>query len=175
MARRRRPRNAKGDPGLFHGYRSGLEDNNVQHLKRHKHPVLFEVRKIYYVKPAKLHSYTPDFELKNGIIVETKGIFDIDDRKKHLLIKSQHPDLDLRFVFSRSKTPIRKGSPTTYGDWCDRFGFKYADKLIPVSWLNEPGPGKVITTPRNKLPYVPGDKQEEPSPESTSKRRKAKR
>ena len=45
-------------------------------------------------------TYTPDFLLPNGIIIETKGRFTPEDRRKHLLIKKQHPDLDIRFVFS---------------------------------------------------------------------------
>ena len=76
--------------------------------------------------------------LPNGIIVETKGIFDSDDRKKHTLIQTQHPELDIRFVFTNSKAKLYKGSPTTYGAWCEKNGFKYADKLIPASWLAEP-------------------------------------
>src|SRR3546814_6931922 len=73
-------------------------------------------------------SYTPDLILKNGIIVETKGIFDVDDRRKHELIKAQHPGLDIRFVFSRSKSPIRKGSKTTYADWCAKRGIPFDRK-----------------------------------------------
>ncbi len=60
-----------------------------------------------------------------------------DDRAKHLLVKAQHPNLDLRFVFSRSKAPLYKGSPTTYAMWCDKHGFKYADKDVPDAWLKE--------------------------------------
>jgi len=51
------------------------------------------------------------------------------------LIKEQYPKLDIRFVFSRSKTKINKGSNTTYGMWADKYGFPYADKLIPKEWL----------------------------------------
>ena len=76
------------------------------------------------------------FEI-NGIIIETKGVFDVDDRKKHLLIQKQYPKLDIRFVFSSSKTRIYKGSKTTYADWCDKYGFKFADKWIPDKWLRE--------------------------------------
>ena len=72
------------------------------------------------------------------MIVETKGIFEVADRQKHLLVKQQHPGLDIRFVFSRSKSPIRKGSPTTYANWCVKNGFLFADKLIPQDWIDEP-------------------------------------
>ena len=99
--------------------------------------VEYETTKIKYTIPESLHTYTPDFLLPNGIIIESKGRFLAEDRKKHLLIKSQYPDLDIRFVFSNSKTKIRKGSPTSYGDWCTKNDFKFADKLIPEEWLNE--------------------------------------
>tara|TARA_R110001606_G_scaffold60362_2_gene142301 strand:+ start:1387 stop:1647 length:261 start_codon:yes stop_codon:yes gene_type:complete len=80
-------------------------------------------------------TYTPDFELPNGIIIESKGRFVSADRKKHLKVKEQYPKLDIRFVFSNSRGKINKGSKTTYAMWCDKYGFKYADKEIPEKWL----------------------------------------
>ncbi len=91
----------------------------------------------FYIKPATTHSYTPDFKLPNGIFVETKGRFVMEDRKKHILIKEQLPNLDIRFVFQNSKNKIRKGSKTTYADWCIKHGFKYADKTVPTEWILE--------------------------------------
>lgn len=41
-------------------------------------------------------------------------------------------------MFSNSKTRISKGSPTTYAAWCEKNGFRYADKFIPQAWLIEP-------------------------------------
>lgn len=148
-----RPRSPVGDPAIEHGFRSGLEGANSAFLKALGHPVLYEILRIPYVKPSSLHVYTPDFELMNGIVVETKGKFELSDRKKHLLVKAQHPHLDIRFVFTNPNARIYKGSPTTYGDWCARHGFIFAKKLIPADWLTEPGPGKVKLTPRNKLPF----------------------
>ena len=69
--------------------------------------------------------------------METKGRFVTADRKKHKLIKEQHPDIDIRFVFSNSKTRISKTSKTKYGKWCELNGFKYADKVVPDEWLKE--------------------------------------
>jgi hypothetical protein len=51
------------------------------------------------------------------------------------LVKEQNPELDIRFVFTRSTSKINKGSKTSYGDWCDKYGFDYSDKLIPGEWL----------------------------------------
>ncbi len=43
--------------------------------------------------------YLPDFILPSGIILEVKGRFTLDDRKKHLFLRQSNPDLDVRFVF----------------------------------------------------------------------------
>ena len=97
--------------------------------------VKYESEKIPYIIPASNHTYNPDFKLPNGIFVETKGRFVAADRKKHLLVKSQNPHLDIRFVFSNSNNKITKNSKTTYGDWCVKNGYKYADKIIPEDWF----------------------------------------
>ena len=117
--------------------RSGLEDRISEQLKALSVPVKYEEFKIKY-QVNEVRTYTPDFELPNGIIIESKGRFVVADRKKHLLIQKQHPDLDIRFVFSNSRAKINKGSKTTYGMWCDKHGFLYADKLIPEEWIKWP-------------------------------------
>ena len=97
-----------------------------------------------YVEPASNHKYTPDFPVSfhaDGItprlVIETKGRFMPDDRAKHLLLKAQHPETEVRFVFSRSSAPLYKGSPTTYAMWCSKHGFTYADKRVPQAWIDE--------------------------------------
>ena len=119
-------------------YRSGLEEVNSGLLESLGINPHYEEFSLTYVIPESTHKYTPDFVLPNGIIIETKGVWDAEDRKKHILIKEQHPELDIRFVFSRSKTPIYKGSKTTYGSFCKVHGFKYSDKKIPEDWIKEP-------------------------------------
>jgi hypothetical protein len=90
------------------------------------------------VRPAEKCTYLPDFLLlENGIYIETKGDLDAADRKKHLLIQEQHPELDIRFVFASSKKKIYKGSSTSCAQWAERYGFKWADKHIPDVWLTE--------------------------------------
>lgn len=126
----------KRQAAVKNGYRSGLEEVVDSTLKQRNIDGEYEKHKIKYVIPATDHTYTPDFRLPNGIFVETKGRFVVEDRKKHVLIKKQHPELDIRFVFQNSKNKIRKGSPTTYADWCIKHGFIYADKTIPQEWLD---------------------------------------
>lgn len=123
--------------GLQHGFRSGLEEKISDQLTEAGIPVLFETEKIEYITPAEPHKYTPDFKLPNGIIIETKGRFLPADRKKHRLVKAQHPDKDIRFVFTNSNQKISKASKTTYASWCEKYGFQFADKWIPESWLRE--------------------------------------
>jgi hypothetical protein len=118
------------------GYRSGLEETISLQLTSLSVPVMYETEKIKY-EVNEVRSYTPDFLLPNGIIIESKGRFVAADRKKHLLIQKQHIFLDIRFVFSNSKAKLTKGSKTSYGDWCMQHGFLYADKLIPEEWIKE--------------------------------------
>tara|TARA_R110000803_G_scaffold51064_4_gene105727 strand:- start:326 stop:721 length:396 start_codon:yes stop_codon:yes gene_type:complete len=128
----------RGNPVFKHtvgAYRSGLEKVTDTWLKDRGVPVKYETFKIEYTQPPKNRAYTPDFLLPNGVIIETKGLFTVGDRMKHLWVKSQHPKLDIRFVFSNSRAKIYKGSKTTYAMWCKKNGFKYADKEIPESWL----------------------------------------
>ena len=95
---------------LASGYRSGLEEENDQHLKKLGVSAGYESTKFGYVKPSRSASYTPDFVLPNGIIIETKGRFVTADRQKHILLSDQHPDLDIRFVFSNPNTRIDRKS-----------------------------------------------------------------
>ncbi len=128
---------------ISRGYRSGLEDKIAKQIKDAGYDVIYEQEKITYTQPARQAKYTPDFKLpkKGGFFyVETKGRWLTADRHKHLLIKQQFPDIDIRFVFSSQNSKLYKGSKTTYAMYCERHGFKYAHKFIPDSWLLE---GKV--------------------------------
>lgn len=116
------------------GYRSGLEEQIAKQLEESQVDYEYEKERISYQRTC---YYVPDFKLPNGIYIEAKGRFTSDDRGKLLKVKKQHPELDIRLVFSRSKSKISKESQTTYADWCKRWGFPYADKQIPEEWLSE--------------------------------------
>jgi len=120
------------------GFRSGLEEAVAKQLVSLGVEAGYETEKIIFTRPARPSKYTPDWILPNGIIIETKGRFKVEDRQKHLHIKKQHPNLDIRFVFSSSKGKISKGSKTTYAMWCEKHGFQFADKWIPEEWVREP-------------------------------------
>ncbi|MCG7628372.1 hypothetical protein MHM88_11190 [Epibacterium sp. MM17-32] len=119
------------------GYRSGLEQEVAAEYEQLGVSVEYEQDLIRYTVPARSARYTPDFVQPNGIIIETKGRFETKDRQKHLLIQKEHPDLDIRFVFSNPKTRIAKKSLTTYADWCEKHGFRYAHKRVPEDWVWE--------------------------------------
>ena len=100
---------------------------------------LDELKAYYEYEPYPLAyilkgNYWPDFVLSNGIHIEGKGHLDTAARRKLRAVKDQHPDLDLRIVFQRAQNKLSKGSTTTYGDWADRYGFKWADGVIPKEW-----------------------------------------
>ena len=120
---------------IKHGYRSGFEHRVADQLKESKTKFEYEKTVIDYIKPETHHKYTVDFTLPNGILVETKGRWVLEDRKKHMLIKQQHPELDIRIVFQNPRGKIRKGSKTTYADYCDKNGIVWAEKEIPTDWL----------------------------------------
>tara|TARA_R110000796_G_scaffold19249_1_gene57828 strand:+ start:231 stop:578 length:348 start_codon:yes stop_codon:yes gene_type:complete len=82
--------------------------------------------------------YLPDFILPSGIILEVKGRFKLDDRKKHLFLRKSNPELDVRFVFDNPNNKLNKGGKSTYADWCNKNGFlfcKLSDGL-PDGWID---------------------------------------
>ena len=123
---------------IKYGYRSGLEHQLSLYLDEHKVKYDYENIKIEWEDLA-YRTYTPDFILYNGIIIETKGRFLAADRRKHIAIKKQHPKLDIRFVFTNSRAKLSKGAKSSYADWCIKHGFRYYDRIIPEDWLKEKG------------------------------------
>jgi hypothetical protein len=80
--------------------RSKLEERFELILKDFDVSYEYEVTKIDYIIPESSHTYTVDWTVLNGRLIETKGyLSDHAERRKYVLLKEQHPDLDLRFVF----------------------------------------------------------------------------
>ena len=123
---------------MKHGYRSGLEIKVKDYLKEHKVKFKYEAIKIEW-EDLMYRTYTPDFILPNGLIIEVKGLFTASDRRKHVAIKKQHPNLDIRFVFESSKRKLSKGAKSTYATWCEKNKLLYADRIVPEDWLKEKG------------------------------------
>jgi len=122
---------------MHKGYRSKFEYQLATKLELDGMEYEYEKDVLKYHVPASDHKYTPDFKVlgtKDTFYIEVKGIFDKEDRKKHLLLKKQGAP-EIRFVFYNAKKTIYKGSKTTYGDWCDKNGFAWAHRIIPEEWL----------------------------------------
>lgn len=126
---------------IKYGWRSGLEKSLADYLDERNISYEYEEHKLVYTVPERQAIYTPDFYVRTRtgklIIIETKGRFVTADRQKMLLVKEQHPTLDIRFVFSNPKSKISKKSKTTYAAWCEKHSFPYAAKVAPEEWLNE--------------------------------------
>lgn len=121
-----------------HKYKSNSEKSAADQLSSKKIKFEYETVKLPYVW-SEDKNYIPDFILPNGVILEVKGRFMIDDRKKHLFIKSTYPEKDIRFVFDNPYRKLYKGGKMTYADWCDKHKYLYC-KLgdgIPQDWLDK--------------------------------------
>tara|TARA_R100001460_G_scaffold63748_1_gene103955 strand:- start:210 stop:578 length:369 start_codon:yes stop_codon:yes gene_type:complete len=117
-------------------YRSKFEIKIAADLGKKKIKFKYEPETFSYV--PKIRSYTPDFYVEEkGFYIEAKGRLTTNDRVKHLMIKEQWEDLDIRFIFVQANNKILKGSKTTYADWCDRHGFLWAQGTIPMEWMDD--------------------------------------
>jgi hypothetical protein len=119
------------------GYKSKWEHTIAQQLDDNKLPNLYETVKLSYTIPETQHSYKPDFPFKDSnVYIEAKGKFDANDRRKHLLLKEQYPDALICIVFQNANVKLRKGSPTSYGQWCEKHGIHYSHKIIKKEWID---------------------------------------
>ena len=117
-------------------YRSKFEISIAADLG--KKNISFEYEPATFSYVPKIRSYTPDFYIaEKDFYIGAKGRLTTNDRVKHLMIKEQFQDLDVRFIFVQANNKILKGSKTTYAAWCDRHDFLWAEGRIPMEWMNE--------------------------------------
>ena len=114
-------------------FRSDLEGQVADQLDKQCVKYRFEPHWIRYQIEKK---YKPDFLLPNGILIEVKGWFKFDDQRKHKLIKSQYTELDIRFVFQKINNKVQ-GGMFTNKEWCEKYDFKFAESIVPNSWIHE--------------------------------------
>ncbi|MDM8214760.1 endonuclease [Desulfovibrio piger] len=82
--------------------------------------------------------YTPDFLCPElAMAIEVKRRFPEEDREKMLAVKRAYPDLDLRLVFDRPNSPLRRGGKTTCADWARKNGFPCCGvrEFPPADWV----------------------------------------
>lgn len=137
-------------------FRSLLEKDVAEKLTGAGVEFGYESQNIRYTVPSREAKYLPDFTIPGcPIIIEPKGKFGgnyqgkfgrrmvgskdaaVKERQKFVLLKEQHPELDIRFIFSRASTPIYPKSPTSHGKWATDHGFKWAEKVVPDAWIEE--------------------------------------
>jgi len=134
-------------------YRSGFEKRFAKWLKENKIAFTYEQTKFKYnhiifqgkclscggTQVAVQKDYLPDFQLKNGVILELKGKFTSQMRTKMKEVFRDNPDIDLRMVFMYDNWMTKKHT-MRYSDWCKLNGIKFhvvKDKqkpTIPKSW-----------------------------------------
>lgn len=123
----------KRQEAVNEGFRSAFEQSTAKHLDAAGVYWEYETTSLEW-QPRK-KKYCPDFVLENGIVLECKGKFDADDRAKHLALREQHPDKDIRILFQNAHNKLRKGAKMTYAEWCDKHGILWAHKKVPKEWL----------------------------------------
>jgi hypothetical protein len=120
--------------------RSKLEDRFEAILNDNGVDYQYEVTRIPYVVPESHHTYTVDWTILNGKLIETKGyLSDYGERRKYALLKEQHPELDLRFVFD-NPSKLCGGTKMSHAAWADKYGFKWCsikDTDQILGWLKE--------------------------------------
>lgn len=120
--------------------RSKLEERFESILKDFDVPYEYEVTKIDYIIPESSHTYTVDWTVLNGKLIETKGyLSDHSERRKYVLLKEQHPDLDLRFVFD-NPNKLCGGTKMSHAKWAEKYGFRYCsikDTEQIKQWITE--------------------------------------
>jgi hypothetical protein len=115
-------------------FKSGFERTVAANLSSRGLIWKYEPTQVPYILKS---DYNPDFYFPDyGFYVETKGKLVYEDRRKHLAVKKQHPELDLRFCFMEAHRKM-PGTKSTHAQWADRNGFLWCDKEIPEEWFND--------------------------------------
>ena len=155
---------AKPALSLESNYRSKLEERVAEQLESAGVRFTHESKWVPYVVPERTAKYLPDMVIDGtNILIECKGFFGggrqfggkssdgAKERHKLLLIKEQHPEIDLRLVFQRASTPIYPKSPTSYGKWATDHNIPWSDKgVVPQQWLEEIRSQQNISSKKSK-------------------------
>lgn len=105
-----------------HKYKSKFEEEVANYYGKN---VLYEPEVLTYLQPEIKKKYSPDFITTNKIYLETKGYWSLEDRKRHIWIREQHPDKRIIMIFQNSNNTLTKKSKITYADWCDKHNIEY--------------------------------------------------
>lgn len=120
-------------------FRSKFEASISKYLLSKGVQFTFERLTLPFVQPSKKRKYKPDFKIEEtSVVIEAKGYLTARDREKLLLVREQHPNVNLVLLFMDSRKRLNKRSPTSYADWCTKHGIPFADfrSGIPDNWLH---------------------------------------
>lgn len=117
-------------------FRSGFEERVIQELDNKGVDYGYETHMLEY---SLTKQYVPDiiFTKEDGsvVMVECKGYWDKESRKKMKVVREQNPDADIRILFQRASEKISKESKTTYGEYATKVGYVWAEGTeIPEEW-----------------------------------------
>lgn len=132
------------------GMRSGFEERIAKELDDAGIDYKYESLTLTYEEPLRKNlascgvcgskdlrrtgTYTPDFVLKSGVVIETKGRFTAGDRRKMLAIKDKYPEYRFVLLFMRDNKLSRR-SHTYYSDWCMTNDYEYSIGDLKQEWL----------------------------------------
>lgn len=120
------------------GFKSAFEQTIAKKLDYYNIPFEYEPYTMdYFLTPnvkctcldcgssnvLEAHTYSPDFVLRDDLIIETKGLFSAKDRKKMIAVKKYNPDVKIVMLFQSPNNKITKKSKTTYEKWAVKNGF----------------------------------------------------
>ncbi len=101
--------------------------------------VQYEPDKLKFVQPPAQRVYIPDWKIADGVYIESKGKFTLDDRKKMAWVKEQYPRYRFYLLFQNAYNRITKRSRTTYAEWAENNGFEWGHfpDGIPQHWFEQ--------------------------------------
>jgi hypothetical protein len=118
-------------------FRSKYEKRIARQLKKAGAKFTYERHAIPYIRNGKVSHYHPDFHVNRQFYLETKGYFvgGARDRQKLILVRQQHPELDLRITFQDETLLVGPGM--SYADWADTWGIPWSGGgKVPLEWLH---------------------------------------
>lgn len=120
-------------------YRSAFEASVARDLSQRRIEFGYEELTLFYTVP---HVHKTDFTITKSdgtpMIIEAKGYFSADDRRKTLAVLADNEDIDYRFLFQNAKLRLTRAKrSSTYGQWCNRHNIRWAEGTVPGGWLLE--------------------------------------
>ena len=112
-----------------------LDDMEVEWLYEHETLAYHTCPGWHPACNVKVQTYTPDFTLANGVLLEAKGKMTLDTRKKMVAVKKCHPDRIVCMIFGYANNKISaRPNATRYWEWAEKEGFEWSDNVVKREW-----------------------------------------